>query len=106
MTAFTEARVAFWGDEGAAEAIQGANPPDFLFVSHAEFAQVHPPRLDATNTMVSFQEMRADQVRAYVNGAADHRSSCLYSLNRDRSPYNDELSSVRDVMRVADRLCG
>jgi hypothetical protein len=43
--------------------------------------------------------MRADQVRGYVNWAADNRSGCLYSLNRDRSPYNDELESVRDIMR-------
>jgi hypothetical protein len=98
-TAFPEARAVFWGNDGAAEALQSTNPPDFLFVSHAEFAQVHPPRLDATINMVSFQEMRADQVRGYANWAADHRSGCLYSLNRDRSPYNDELESVRDIMR-------
>lgn len=99
MTAFPEAHVAFWDDAGTAEALQSAAPPDFVFVSHTEIDEVRPPRLDATINMVSFQEMRADQVRAYVNWAADHKSACLYSLNRDRSPYNDELVSVRDVMR-------
>jgi putative sugar O-methyltransferase len=99
LTAFPDARTVFWGDPGASEALQSATPPDFLFVSHTELAQVHPPRLDAVINMVSFQEMRADQVRGYVNWAADHRSGCLYSLNRDRSPYNDELGSVRTVMQ-------
>jgi hypothetical protein len=99
MTAFPGARAAFWGDEGTAEAIQSATPPDFVFVAHTEIGQVRPPRLDATINMVSFQEMRADQVRAYVNWAADRHSGCLYSLNRDRSAYNDELVSVRQIMQ-------
>jgi hypothetical protein len=98
LTAFPRARAVFWGDEGAPEALQSASPPDFVFVSHTEIAQVRPPRLDATINMVSFQEMRADQVRAYVNWAADQNSGCLYSLNRDRSPYNDELVSVREII--------
>lgn len=99
MTAFPAARAMFWGDDGTAEALQSDNPPDFVFVANTEIAQVRPSRLDATINMVSFQEMRADQVRGYVNWAADNRSGCLYSLNRERSPYNDELVSVRDVMR-------
>ena len=99
MSAFPQARAVFWGDEGTAEALQSDTPPDFVFVSHAEIDQVHPRRLDATINMVSFQEMRADQVRGYVNWAADHRSGCLYSLNRERSPYNEELVSVQEVMR-------
>jgi hypothetical protein len=99
MTAFPGSRAVFWGDDGTAEALQSATPPDFVFVANTDFEQVRPPRLDATINMVSFQEMRADQVRGYVNWAADNRSGCLYSLNRDRSPYNDELESVRDIMR-------
>jgi hypothetical protein len=61
--------------------------------------QVKPLRLDATINMVSFQEMRADQVRGYVGWAADNRSGCLYSLNPEQSPYNDELESVIDIIR-------
>jgi hypothetical protein len=99
MTAFPSARAMFWGDADAADALGSSTPPDFLFVSDAEIAEVKPPRLDATINMVSFQEMRADQVRGYVNWAADRHSGVLYSLNRDRSPYNDELVSVRDIMR-------
>ena len=48
--------------------------------------------------MVSFQEMTEEQVRAYVRWAAAQGSRALYSLNRDRSPYNAELSNVRDVI--------
>jgi len=98
MTAFPKARAAFWGDAETLEAVQSAFPPDFVFVPHTEIGQVRPRRLDATINMVSFQEMRADQVRAYVNWAANHHSGCLYSLNRDRSPYNDELVSARDII--------
>jgi len=99
MTAFPSARVAFWGEAGTREMLQGVDPPDFVFAPHSEIDEVKPGRLDATINMVSFQEMRGDQVRAYVNWAADRRSGCLYSLNRDRSPYNDELVSVREAMQ-------
>jgi hypothetical protein len=44
--------------------------------------------------IASFQEMTGAQVAAYVDLAARGRCPWLYSLNRERSRYNDELESV------------
>ena len=52
--------------------------------------------------MVSFQEMTSDQVRAYVEKAHELQTPYLYSLNRDRSPYNRELLSVSNI--IAERF--
>jgi hypothetical protein len=57
-----------------------------------------PPRMDLALNMVSFQEMTTEQVRAYVHHSHTIGSPFLYSLNRDRSLYNTELSSVRDLI--------
>ena len=38
------------------------------------------------------------QVRAYVRHAYDLGCPYLYSLNRDRSPYNKELTSVSQII--------
>ena len=46
--------------------------------------------------------MTSEQVRAYVEKAYDLQSPHFYSLNRDRSPYNRELSSVSEI--IAERF--
>jgi hypothetical protein len=48
--------------------------------------------------MVSFQEMTTAQVERYVDHAWELGAPYLYSLNRDRSVYNDELTSVREIV--------
>jgi hypothetical protein len=102
-TAFPEARIAFWGEPDAEAALTGSEPPDFVFVPHNEIGALAPPRLGLTVNMVSFQEMTTEQVRSYVRWASERRSR-LYSLNRDRSGYNPELTNVRDVIQEAYEL--
>jgi glycosyltransferase involved in cell wall biosynthesis len=48
--------------------------------------------------MVSFQEMTSEQVRSYA--ALAHTAGCpwLYSLNRERSRYNTQLTSVSEQL--------
>ena len=48
--------------------------------------------------MVSFQEMTTLQVEAYVRRAYELGCPYFYSLNRDRSRHNQELSNVRSVI--------
>jgi hypothetical protein len=67
-------------------------------VPHTRLAEVTPPRLDLTINMVSFQEMTTEQVEAYVRHSAEQGSSYLYSLNRERSLYNPELSGVHEII--------
>jgi hypothetical protein len=98
LTAFPDARAAFWGGPGGE---QPGTQLDFVFVANSEIASFAPAALDLTVNMVSFQEMTTEQVRSYVAWAAAHGSRRLYSLNRDRSRYNAELSSVRELMAEA-----
>lgn len=93
-TLFPDARLAF---------VQRDSDPtpwdvDFVFVPHTLTDRVRPPQLDLALNMVSFQEMTTDQVDEYARHAFDLGAPHFYSLNRDRSPYNEQLSSVREVL--------
>jgi hypothetical protein len=54
--------------------------------------------------IASFQEMTTAQVAGYVDKLADTGCPVLYSLNRDRSPYNHQLSSVTEIIARRYRL--
>ncbi len=71
---------------------------DFVFIPHYCLADLTPPHLDLAINMVSFQEMTTGQVEGYVAKAAELGAPYLYSLNRDRSAYNTELTSVPDII--------
>jgi hypothetical protein len=94
MTAFPQAKVRFWGEEPAEQLFANWREYDFIFMPHTALEDLMPPRVDLTINMVSFQEMTDDQVTAYVRRAHELNSPLLYSLNRDRSGYNDEVTSV------------
>jgi putative sugar O-methyltransferase len=95
-TLFPEARIAF--ADGSQDLDEEWLEADFVFVPHTRLAEVTPPRLDLTINMVSFQEMTTEQVEAYVRHSAEQGSSYLYSLNRERSLYNPELSGVHEII--------
>jgi hypothetical protein len=97
MTAFPSARVVFEGSDDDPGA-DSWTEFDFVFVSNARTAAVRPPHLDLTANMVSFQEMTSDQVEGYVSHAAATGCPVLYSLNRERSLYNPELSGVLAIV--------
>ena len=59
---------------------------------------MRPERVDLMINMVSFQEMTTSQVSGYVRQAYDWNCPFLYSLNRDRSPHNTELSGVWELV--------
>jgi hypothetical protein len=71
---------------------------DFVFVPSELTAIVARARVDLAVNMVSFQEMTDAQVREYGRLAADAGCRALYSLNRERSPFNTELSGVSRVL--------
>lgn len=118
LAAFPGARVLFCDHDGAIEtwrdgggngaggdgAGEAGAPADFVFVPHARAREVTSLPLDAVINMVSFQEMTEAQVRAYADIAADAGCPLLYSLNRERSPYNTELTSVSRVLAERYRL--
>jgi hypothetical protein len=102
QTLFPEAVIRYWAGEGDHELFDEWETVDFILVPAGALPAVRPPRLDLTLNMVSFQEMTTEQVRAYVHHAHQAGSPFLYSLNRDRSLYNTELTSVREI--VAERF--
>ena len=98
MTAFPGARVAFWGEEAAGRLFERWREYDFILLPNTALADLRPERLDLTINMVSFQEMTTAQVATYVERA--HALDCpfLYSLNREKSPYNPEIESVSEII--------
>ena len=100
MTLFPTARVRFFGDLPAAETLADWGSVDFVFVPHTalDYLDASHGGLDLAINMVSFQEMTGRQVSGYVRKAWEMKAPYLYSLNRDRSPYNTELTNVRDLV--------
>jgi putative sugar O-methyltransferase len=93
MTLFPEAHVAFF-DPGEEAPLADA---DFVFVANQDIGRFETSADLAVN-MVSFQEMTDEQVALYVSRLHERRCPILYSLNRDRSLYNQELDSVREIV--------
>lgn len=98
MAAFPDARVRFYGEVPPEETFADWRELDFVFLPDTFHAAVRPEQVDLTINMVSFQEMTTLQVEAYVRRAFELECPYLYSLNRDRSPHNRELSSVRSII--------
>jgi hypothetical protein len=96
-TLFPEARVAFW-DDASPLAPDEIAAHDFVFVPYTSFPSIEFDRVDLALNMVSFQEMTTAQVEGYVRRLDELGCAFLYSLNRDRSGYNTELTSVREIM--------
>jgi len=99
---FPDAKLVFYGDCPVEEIDWGS--ADFVFLPNYDTAALTPPRVDLTLNTVSFQEMTAAQVDEYSRRAAEVRSTYLYSLNRERSFYNEEIDSVHDIMGRYYRL--
>src|SRR3989344_4717542 len=74
---------------------------DFVFIPHYAWASLRPQHVDLAINMASFQEMTDAQVRSYVHQLAKWKTPYLYSLNRDISPNNREISGVTNI--IAER---
>jgi glycosyltransferase involved in cell wall biosynthesis len=100
---FPDARVAFLGTPETPTMAE-ARGADFIFVPHTMAGSIRELPLDLTVNMVSFQEMTGRQVRDYATLAADAGCPLLYSMNRERSPYNTEIVSVSGELSARYRL--
>lgn len=98
MTTFPGARVRFYGEMPDDQLFANWQEVDFIFIPNTFHHAVTPERVDLTINMVSFQEMTSAQVSGYVEQAWRWDCPFVYSLNRDRSGYNDELTSVRELL--------
>ncbi len=98
MAMFPDARVRFFGEVPAEETFADWATLDFIFVPDTFHFDVRPDNVDLMLNMVSFQEMTTRQVEGYVRRAYELKCPFFYSLNRDRSQHNHELSSVRTIL--------
>jgi putative sugar O-methyltransferase len=94
---FPDARVAY-GDELNLNEPRDFSEYDFVFLPHYAFDQLSVPDLHLAINMVSFQEMTTEQVQGYVLHLYEMGCSYLYSLNRDRSRHNNQLTTVSSIM--------
>jgi hypothetical protein len=98
MTMFPSAKVAFVADAGDMRAVGNWSELDFIFTAHTTLEELDPPYVDLALNMVSFQEMTDKQVEAYARRARELGARYLYSFNRDRGPYNPQITSVRAML--------
>jgi len=92
------ARTLIVGPSTPAETLRAWRDYDFVFVPNTRAASLPDFAPHLLVNIASFQEMTGDQVAAYVDLAARGRCPWLYSLNRERSRYNDELQSVSALL--------
>ncbi len=97
-TAFPYASVLIYGDRARASLLQDYQSYDFVFLPHYFMDHIGLSKLDLTINMVSFQEMTSAQVENYVRKVSEMRCPNIYSLNRDRSRYNNQLTAVSSII--------
>ncbi|NQW15905.1 MAG: putative sugar O-methyltransferase [Chloroflexi bacterium] len=104
LSLFPEASSQFIssGEELANAASQDL--PDFTFIPHYLTEELGQLNIDLAINMVSFQEMTTEQVSGYARVLRDGRCANLYSLNRERSRYNDQLTGVINVLSQHYRM--
>ena len=97
-TLFPEARALVYGEPGFEAKLGELEAYDFVFLPHWYFPRMQRARIDLAINMVSFQEMTTDQVEGYAQVLRRLGCPAIYSLNRDRSKHNAELSTVSEAL--------
>lgn len=73
---------------------------DFILLPNYRVDALRGWRFNLVLNMSSFMEMREEQVVAYLDLVCDTCEGVLYSLNMDKSPYGNELSSLTELLRA------
>ncbi len=95
---FPDAKVFYYGDIPLEQAFNNWDKYDFLFIPNSVWDKLPNAPVELAVNMVSFQEMTADQVRGYVSKLASMKCQYIYSLNRECSPYNPQMTKVSAVI--------
>ncbi|MCB1194713.1 putative sugar O-methyltransferase [bacterium] len=104
QTAFPDARIAICNRDNIKSVCREWDSYDFIFIPNTlnELVAACDPTLMIN--MVSFQEMTTQQVSNYVRKAMELQCPYLYSMNRDKSAYNTEITNVRKIIRQYYRI--
>lgn len=70
---------------------------DLVFIPHYVYSSLKFARPDLLINRASFQEMKASEVENYIRKSKEWGVPAIYSMNRDRSPHNEEMTSVGDI---------
>jgi putative sugar O-methyltransferase len=97
-TLFPAAKTFIHGDQSATSWIDDPKTNDFIFLPHYLIENLKLDDIFLVINMVSFQEMTSAQVDNYVRRAAQLGCPNIYSLNRDRSRHNSQLTAVSDII--------
>jgi len=101
---FPDARMRCYGEVANDALFDDLDAVDFLFLPAHAFSRLPIPNAELAVNLASFQEMTTAQVAEYVQTLADSGCLQLYSLNRDRSRYNPELSTVTEIIETRYRV--
>ncbi|NQW15912.1 MAG: putative sugar O-methyltransferase [Chloroflexi bacterium] len=97
--AFPEAKMVFYQDPSDLADTKLWESADFVFLPHYAIDELPAGKTDLAVNICSFMEMSNAQVSHYVNQLRSLECSLIYSLNRDRSPWNQELGRVSEILR-------
>ena len=98
QTLFPAAKTFIHGDQPATSWIDDPKANDFIFLPHYLIENLKLDDIFLVINMVSFQEMTSAQVENYVSKAAHLGCPNIYSLNRDRSRHNPQLTAVSAII--------
>jgi hypothetical protein len=89
--------------DGGKESLENLNKAnlkeyDFVFIPHYLWNELKFSRPDLVINRASFQEMKATEAEGYIKKAKEWGVPVLYSMNRDRSPHNPEMTSVSQIL--------
>ncbi len=89
--------------DGTRESVENLNKAnlkeyDFIFIPHYVWNELKFSRPDLIINRASFQEMKAGEVESYVGKSKSWGVPVIYSMNRDRSPHNPEMTSVSAIL--------
>jgi hypothetical protein len=97
-TTFPNARTLFYGEPDFEAKVRNIKAYDFVFLPHYYFPQLQGQPLDLAINMASFQEMTTAQVEGYIRQLKEFGCKRIYSMNRDRSKHNSQLTAVSEIL--------
>lgn len=97
-TVFPDARTLLMTDIADFSLSDGVAQYDFIFIPHYLWPALNLRAPNLAVNMASFQEMTTAQVESYVKKLHSLRCPVIYSINRDHSKNNPELTTVSSIL--------